>query len=109
MAGVVGEQDVRGASLVTVSASRWACPSIEAISDQAQTVVRSWYFNTSFASRPQSVVVADRSVTDRPTEHTEDLATSALLPDLLDSDGDVDTDRLEQALRRGLPILCPAG
>ncbi|TDC85535.1 hypothetical protein E1193_02565 [Micromonospora sp. KC606] len=72
---------------------------------QAQTVVKSWHFNTSFASRPQSVVVADRSVADGPSDHTEDLAASALLPDLLNNDGDIDTDRVEQALRRGQPIL----
>jgi hypothetical protein len=71
---------------------------------QAQTVVKSWYFNTSFASRPQSVVVADRSVTSRLTDHTVDLPASALLPDLLNSDGDIDTDRVEQALRHGQPI-----
>jgi hypothetical protein len=72
---------------------------------QAQTVVKSWYFNTSFAGRPQSVVVADRTVASHPTDHTVDLAASALLPDLLRSDGDVDPDRVEQALRHGQPIL----
>lgn len=72
---------------------------------QAQTVVKSWYFNTSFASPPRAVVVADRSVAGGPTDHVEDLAASALLPDLLDSDGDVDTERVQQALRHGRPIL----
>jgi hypothetical protein len=72
---------------------------------QAQTVVKSWYFQTSFASRPRAVVVADWSVAGGPTDHTEDLAASALLPDLLTGDDDVDTNRVEQALRHGRPIL----
>jgi hypothetical protein len=72
---------------------------------RAQTVVTSWYFDTSFARRPRAVVVADRSVTGGPTNDRADLAASALRPDLLNSDGDVDTDRVEQALRHGQPIL----
>lgn len=64
---------------------------------EAQTVVKAWYFNTSFATGPRAVVVADRSTSGGPV--------SALLPELLDSDGDIDTDRVEKALRQGLPIL----
>jgi hypothetical protein len=69
---------------------------------QAPTVVTSWYFNTSFASRPESVIVEHQSAS---SGHTESLAASALLPDLLTGDGDIDTDRVEQALRHGRPIL----
>ncbi len=74
---------------------------------RAKLVVSTLYFNLSFGSQPEALLVADPYRTTCPVDFTDDDLDTIVLPDLLDEDGRADEYKIEDALQQGREVLRP--
>ena len=64
-------------------------------------------FALTFGTQPQAIVAGVSHLTNCPVDYTEQDLCEILLPELLNEDGQPDSDKIERALSAGRPALRP--
>ena len=73
----------------------------------AKQIFNLLYFNMSFGTPPNALVIGDAHRTSCPVDFSDDDLAEVIAPELLDEDGSADEYAIATALHEGKPVLRP--